>query len=327
MTPETVRMMQEFVRLLLQGEEAAMREMALRWVLVERALGTNAELLAREVADRQAAGKRVTPDTLRELSRFQDLLRQVLEEMDSYSHYASDAVAARQALLARHGISQAVALLRASTGVTGAFDVLPVAAIELMVGYVRDGTPLQTYFKTKYPEAVKGIMDALLRGLALGQHPTKIAREMVAELGVVPRTAINSARTETLRVYREATLGQYRASGLVDGYIRVAAKSERTCLACLAKDGEWFPLDVSFEEHNQGRCSAIPAKRGAVYPGTQGLDWFERQPADVQRRMMGNGRYEAWKAGKFDLRDVAKLHEDSTWGNSWQEKSLAELVR
>jgi hypothetical protein len=45
-----------------------------------------------------------------------------------------------------------------------------------------------------------------------------------------------------------------------------------------------------------------------------------------QRMMLGQGRYEAWKRGEFDLRDVAKLHQNPVWGNAWQERSLKELL-
>jgi SPP1 gp7 family putative phage head morphogenesis protein len=162
--------------------------------------------------------------------------------------------------------------------------------------------------------------------MARGWAPGKIARHMRDVLGVAPRTAMLSARTETLRVYREASLAQYRQSGIVDGYIRVAAKSERTCMACLAMDGEWFPLSEPFAEHPAGRCRSIPAKQGQQYPGTQGLDWFLKQPESRQRLMLGPGRYEAWKANKFDLADIAKLHKDPTWGNAWQERSLKDLL-
>jgi hypothetical protein len=63
-----------------------------------------------------------------------------------------------------------------------------------------------------------------------------------------------------------------------------------------------------------------------VFPGKQGLAWFEEQSPDVQRRMLGAGRYEAWRNGKFDLQEIARLHVDPVWGNSWQERPLKDLV-
>jgi len=56
-----------------------------------------------------------------------------------------------------------------------------------------------------------------------------------------------------------------------------------------------------------------------------GRDWFERQDEGTQRRMMGPGLYDAWKAGTVKLEDMPKRVEDRTWGNSWQVSSLREL--
>lgn len=327
--PDVIRAMRRFRRLLDERETATMMAMAEHWARLERNISAHLEALAAEIADRRARGQVVTADLVRLSKRYLDLQAQVRDQIAEYAGWTAGRIADEQRWMARAGIEHAAAMLSASLprgGLAGAFNVLPVEALELMAGYVADGSPLRVYFARMYPQAMQGIMDALMTGLARGWAPGKTAKYMRDALGVAPRTAINSARTETLRVYREASLQQYRASGIVDGYIRVAAKSERTCMACLAKDGEWFPLSTSFEEHNQGRCRPVPAKQGQKYPGTQGLDWFAKQPEKRQRLMLGPGRYEAWKANKFDLADIAKLHEDRTWGNAWQERSLRDLV-
>lgn len=326
--PEVIRAMRRFKRLLDEREAATMLEMVRRWAQLERALVEQLELLAAEIAAKRAAGQVVTADAVRLTKRYAALQQQVRDQIAQYADYAAQRVTREQEWMAQAGIDHSAEMLRATLarGGAGAFDVLPVEALQRMAGYVADGSPLRAYFAKMYPEAVQGIMDALFIGMARGWAPGRIAKYMRDALGVAPRTAINSARTETLRVYREASLQQYRASGLVDGYIRVAAKSVRTCMACLAKDGEWFPLSIPFEEHNQGRCRPIPAKQGQTYPGTKGLDWFVKQPPERQRIMLGSGRYEAWKANRFDLKDIAKLHKDSVWGNSWQERSLKDLL-
>lgn len=325
-TPETIEAMRRFRRLLEAREAATMQELARRWVRLERALADQLELLATEIAARQAAGQVVSADLVRLSKRYLSLQQQVLAELSQYAGFAAETIAAEQRWMMATGVQHGSELLRAALSVRGGFDVLPTAALEHMAGYVADGSPLRQYFARMYPSAMQGIMDALFEGLARGQGPRQIAKRMRDEMGVAARTAINSARTEPLRVYREASLAQYRKSGLVDGYIRVASKSVRTCMACLVKDGEWFPLDVAFEEHNQGRCRPIPARQGQPYPGTQGLDWFQTQSPATQKLMLGPGRYAAWKDGKFDLRDIAEHHVDPVWGNSWQERPLARLV-
>lgn len=323
--PEVIRAMRRFRGLLDAREAAAMREMAAVWAQMERALAERMAELSEEIADKLSSGQTVTADLVRLSKRYNDLQRQVQAQMANYASWAAGRVSDEQRWMARAGIEHAAAMLPL-IGVAGGFDVMPVDALEMMVGYVADGSPLRAYFGRLYPTAVQGIMDALKLSIARGLGPRQTARALRDGMGVAARTAINSARTEPLRVYREASLQQYRTSGTVDGYLRVAAKSARTCMACLAKDGEWFPLSVAFEEHNQGRCRPIPARQGATYPGTRGLDWFREQPEKMQRMMLGRGRFEAWQANKFDLTDIAKLHEDAVWGNSWQERSLKELL-
>lgn len=323
--PEVIRAMRRFRTLLDQRETATMMEMAQHWARLERGITGHLDGLVAEIAERQARGQIVTADMVRLSKRYQELQAQVRDQVAEYADWAAGKVTAEQRWMAKTGLDHAATMLRAGFPRT-AFNVLPIEALKLMAGYVADGSPLRAYFTKMYPAAMQGIMDALMTGMARGWGPAKTARLMRDALGVAPRTAINSARTETLRVYREASLEQYRKSGIVDGYFRVASKSERTCMACLAKDGEWFPLDVKFEEHNLGRCRPVPGRQDQVYPGTQGLDWFRKQPEERQRLMLGKGRYEAWKANKFDLTDIAKLHIDHTWGNAWQERSLKDLV-
>lgn len=255
-TPETIEAMRRYRRLLEAREAATMQELARRWVRLERALADQLELLATDIAARQAAGQAVSADLVRLSKRYLSLQQQVLAELSQYAGFAAETIAAEQRWMMAAGVQHGSELLRAALSVRGGFDVLPTAALEHMAGYVADGSPLRQYFARMYPSAMQGIMDALFEGLARGQGPRQIAKRMRDEMGVAARTAINSARTEPLRVYREASLAQYRKSGLVDGYIRVASKSVRTCMACLAQDGEWFPLDVPFAEHNMGRCVA-----------------------------------------------------------------------
>jgi len=89
-----------------------------------------------------------------------------------------------------------------------------------LAGLTHEGSTLQSYFSRRYPQGVEAMMESLVRGVNLGWHPTRIARQMRNELGVVAQTAIRTARTEPLRVYRQASLSQYQQSGVVAGYLR-----------------------------------------------------------------------------------------------------------
>lgn len=324
--PRVIEDMQRFRELLARRDEAAMRRLLTRWVEIERRLQNDMELLAREIADLRLAGRAVPVWKIVQMQRWIDLREQVLTEIGRYNQFAAEVVAEQQRTAAALGARHAATLAQRELGLRGALDVLPTAQFERMVGLTADGSTLLQHFMRKAPLGAQGMMDALVRGLALGWHPRKIAEEMQRGLDVTPLSAIRTARTEPLRVYRESTLATYRAAG-VPGYRRVAAKSDRTCAACLLLDGHWFPAETAFEEHVQGRCTAIPERDPDGEPGwTTGREWFEELPEDRQRLILGKGHYEAWQRGDITLDDIPKLHVDPVWGNSWQVRSLQELL-
>jgi SPP1 gp7 family putative phage head morphogenesis protein len=135
------------------------------------------------------------------------------------------------------------------------------------------------------------------------------------------------ARDQQNRAYRTASLQQYRQSGVVTGYRRLAAKNDRTCAACLALDGREYPTDELMPLHPQDRCTMVPTVRGLPpVPYETGETWFNRQSETVQRDILGPGRYEAWQAGRFAFADLASVRENDVWGASAQVTPLRELV-
>ena len=207
-----------------------------------------------------AASQPVSRHMIQQSARYQRLMSQTQAEMAQYADVAATVIGREQQAQMGLGIEHATETLGVlEPGIAGAFDVLPVAAFENMVGLVSDGSPLRTYLLRTYPQAAQAMMDALMQGVGLGWGAQKTAREMRRGAAVGLRSAMNTARTETTRAYRAATLAQYEASRVVVGYRRLAAKSTRTCAACLMMDGEFFPLSTPFEEHVCGRCVPVPA--------------------------------------------------------------------
>ena len=272
------------------------------WLDVTRGLEAECELLAREIAERQARGLPVTLWHVRRMERYQSLMRQVRAQIGRYSPGAIADIAEMQQMMARLGLEHAAALIdMQTTSVAALFDRLPVDAVLNMAGNTAAGTPLASLFTPLPGEGAQAATRALMRGIALGWHPTKTARAMMEGTGLAYERSVLIARTEQMRVYRETTRRQYAASGVVEGYRRVAAKSARTCIACLMADGRFYELDVPFEEHPAGRCVAVPAlRRSDGVSWATGETWFRRQ--DARRSAdSGPGRYEAWQSGRFDL--------------------------
>jgi hypothetical protein len=134
------------------------------------------------------------------------------------------------------------------------------------------------------------------------------------------------ARTEQLRVHREASVATYKHSGIVTGYRRLCAHDRRTCAACILDEGHVYDLDEEMPEHPNGRCSMIPVVAGAPpVEWLKGEDWLLTQDAAVQQDILGKGHYAGWKDGQFALQDLVKVTPNSTWGPSLGVTPLKEL--
>lgn len=330
MPPLVVDVITAHKQALLNQEREQMEAMAQQWRRVEDALQDRVELFARRVAD-----DNLTPGQLQsrrfQLDRYQSLLEQVRTELDKYTNYAEALITDRQRSLAGSAITQAGQAIRAvatEAGLRIAFDVLPIGAVENMVGLAGDGSPLRDLLLGSYGAAVDGMLNQLIQATAQGQNPQVTARAMVRQgLSQSLNSMMVTARTEQLRVFRESSRMAYQASGVVSGYRRLATKDGRTCSGCLMADGEFYELDEPLREHPQGRCTPLPIVEGM--PPVQwerGPDWFRRQSPDVQRSILGKGRFEAWQDGKFDLDQLATVRQNAIWGDSIQSTPLRDLI-
>jgi SPP1 gp7 family putative phage head morphogenesis protein len=323
--PLVVQAMRRFKAGLMAREAAQMQAMAARWMEVERALEEQIAALARTIADLQASGQVISRGRLLQMERYHDLLAQATSELGRYDEYAARIIERNQNLYIQLGLDQAAAALDA-VGV--AFNRLNPAAVEFMAGLTAQGAPLLDLLnKRALPGAAIGLTNELLKATALGWNPRKTARAMKDGLAQGLNKALQIARTEQLRVLREATRLGYQQSGVVEAYRRLASKSLRTCPACLMADGKRYELHEPLDEHVSGRCTIVPVIRGIPDDKWEtGREWFEKQPESAQRSILGPGMYDAWRAGKFDLVDLVKAHHDDTWGDSLQTKSLKELL-
>lgn len=74
-------------------------------------------------------------------------------------------------------------------------------------------------------------------------------------------------------------------------------------------------------------CTLTPTVTGfAPVQWQKGPDWFMQQSPETQRKMLGNGRYNAWKDGRFDLDQLVQHRNNATWGDSLQVTPLRDLL-
>lgn len=308
--------MREFKSLLLQKEAAQMRTMARAWVSVEDRLEAQISAMAREAAE---SGQAMTAAQLYRMDRYRSLVSQARREYVNYAEYAAGVVKDGQLEYARMGLANAAGAIDAVTGVRLGFDRLPISAIQNMIGLAVDGSPLSALLKQRMVSesgAFARLTQTLIDATAQGWNPAKTARAMAGDLTAGLDKALTIARTEQLRVYRQAAVEQYRASGVVVGQKRLSAHDERVCAACLADEGTVYPLDKPIPDHPNGRCTGVPVVEGMPEAQwTVGESWLNSQDEATQRSILGPGRYDLWQSGTPLSAFVTKT-SNQTWGGS-----------
>lgn len=324
-------MLESYRSRLLSRDREIQRDLTRRWLRVEEALRGQIDALVMEMNALRDAGQPVSRNMVYRLERYRTLLAQLEAEQRRYADAAAGIISAEQQYALQLGFdwgTDAVATLAREAGLVASLVRLDRSVVEAMVGYTADGAPLAQLLSADYPATAAQLTDALIEGVALGYNPRKTARMMRDAMAGNLQRALVVARTETQRAHRAATVESYRQSGLVQTYTRRAALDDRTCLACLLEDGRRYPVSEQFGDHPNGRCTAIPDVPGVASPIEQtGREWFEAQDEAVQRAIMGDGHYEAWRAGEFRLEDAARMHYDPVWGEAPQVVPLRQLVR
>jgi hypothetical protein len=323
----------ELFRQQMEAEEASqMADMANAWLDVERRLLAQMELLAREVADLRANNQTISRSKLYKLDRYRELLGQAQAETQKYQNWAASEIAARQVEMAKLGVVQSQTLIRESYleagQVVARFNLLPVEAINTMIGFAGNGTPLHELLMAAYPDAIDRLTGTLIKATAQGINPRETARQMARDMSGNLQRSLTIARTEQIRAYRSAATQQMRESGVVEGWIWRCALQEGTCMACLAMDGTEYGLEEELDDHPNGRCYRQPIVKGLTPLSAQsGADWFANQSEEMQRGMMGDQRFEAWQQGQFEFGQLAQVAHSEEWGNSVQVAPLEAVIQ
>lgn len=317
-------------RVLLQ-EHDQMVIMAQRWLQVENALSAKVSELLWELEEMRQRGILVSQTELYQMQRYKALLAQARVEVQRYAEWAATLVGQRQELLSKLGLEYAQNAIRAvywdAAKIGAYFDLLPVEAINTLIGFAGDGTPLYNLLMRDYPETIIQLTGTMLDGMALGIGPRETARQMAVAMSGNLNRALTIARTEQLRAYREASRQQMAASGVVSGYVRRCALNDRTCMACIELDGTVYDTDEVMEVHPNDRCFHQPIVKGtSPVDVVTGDEWFRGQPEDVQVDMMGPGAYDAWKSGLIDLDQLVQTHVDAVWGPTVRVAPLSSLI-
>jgi len=214
---------------------------------------------------------------------------------------------------------------------------MPRAAVENLVGFLQNGSPLRDLLYEYVDSAADAFGEKMVTGLVAGWNPRKLARELRQAYGMGLTDALRISRTENLRAYRTASRQTYEANAdILKGWQRHADKGPTTCMACIMLDGKLYALATDMDDHSCGKCGMLPvtktyAELGIDAPEPQfqaesAREWFERQPESVQRKMMGTSKFDAWKDGRFTLDDIPQITHSDLWGDAWTPKPLYVLL-
>lgn len=324
--PLVLRVLREH-RIALDAMEATvMRDMGTRWLFIERRLEADMSALAGEFT-RRAATETVTQQMIWRSDSYKILQAQIAEEIKKYNKdYAVGYISQSQEQYARLGIRSAQDAITASyTDMIAAFNRINVGAVQSMIGFAGDGSPLYSLLKRDLPLTADAIANALINGIARGLGSVATARSMADGLGMGLDRALLIARTENSRAYRTASVEQYRQSGVTRGFKRLVKKGT-ACLGCLFRDGETFSIASQLDDHPNGKCMAIPLVEGVNDPKWEkGTDWFKNLPPERQREILGDKRYGMWKAGTISLDDMSGKTHSNVWGDAPRVVPLSEL--
>lgn len=299
---------------LLRGERQAASELVRAYGEVWRRIKGELDALLAERTRTERRGEPVDEGWLFQYGRLQALQNQVEGEIKLFAEFADPLITRQQGAAVDAALAHAEELAReqrggggegqggASTGsapVQVQWSRLPREAVQGVIGFTADGSPLRALLDALGPAAGQAVRDELISGVALGVHPTQIARRVKAALGDNLVRALRISRTETLRAYREATFLSYQANDQVlDGWVWLSAATARTCAACWGLHGTVHPLSERQVDHPNGRCTQAPHLKGAQPVDIEaGEDQFARMEPAKQDAILGKAAGAAYRGG------------------------------
>jgi hypothetical protein len=323
--PKIVQVVDQYRAALASHDQAQLARLARLWIEIEKRLNDQILLLSYQLAERKGQAA-VSAQIIWSMDRYQGLKADLQKEIDkALRDYVVNDITAEQTKMASLGLRQAQDLISASAGFAIAFHRLPVDALEIYAGLLGDGSPLNDLLREAYPDALDGIVKGLLEGLTRGLAPKETARLVADRMGIGLARITRIARTEQMRSFRMASLQQYRESGVVQGWRRMANKAT-ACIACLALDGDMLQTEADLSDHPNGGCTAVPWVIGARMPTWElGKDWLARQPRAAQRKILGPEKYDLYQFG-VPITDMVMMVHNDTWGDAPAIKNL-EAIR
>jgi len=316
--------------LLSRDRTAAARLISAYGVAFER-LNVSLTQLTKQIEAARSRGEEITEAWLYRQARFRELIDQAGREMLALAKYGDGLISDQQQIEIERGLRDSATLMESAAteaSISATFNRVPTSAVESLVGHLGDGSPLRGVLNRYGAAGAKRIEQELIAGLVAGEGLAKVARRLRDVEDLSRAKAMQILRTESLRAYRESSRRNYeKNSDLIAGWEWVAAKQARTCHACKALDGTFWPLEKPMPAHTNCRCSQIPRIKGE--PPRQretAAQWFAKQPDSVKRQSMTDAELDAYNAGLVTLQDFVGRTDSEKWGTSYHQLSLKRAM-
>lgn len=300
-----------------------------RWRRIEDVTQDKIQALIYELNATKAANNPIMDYQLHQLERYQSLLAQIQSEIFRFMRFADGNISGIQQAAAADGLDfgyQSLKLTFPDFGVFGSDQRLSIEAVQSMIGYSQNGMPLYELLVADYPKSIVQLTEALTRGVALGWNPRVTAKEMYGAMSWNLERAFTVARTEQMRALRTGQLAEYRNSDYAEQYERRASKSTRTCLACLLEDGRIYQINETMSDHPNGRCMFLVVPPWYKRERLTGKEYFLSLDQTIQKEIMGNERFDAWKRGEVPLEKMSRMHTHPIWGEAPVVVPMRELI-
>jgi SPP1 gp7 family putative phage head morphogenesis protein len=283
-------------------------------------------------ATRAKAALAATREALHDLTRqLPIVVTQSLPTMTSYAVAWSNRITASQYPLAAGSPS----------GIMAGFDRAdPAALAQIVRRTTQQVTALSLPLSAQAEQAMSAV---LIRGVATGQNPRRVASLMLSKL----QGAFNGGRNRALVIARTEMLDAHRAAAhvqdlankdIVTGWQWLASLDRRTCPACLAMHGSKHPVtEPGPMGHQQCRCTRVPVTKswrelgfaldepGDVFPDARA--WFDVQPQELRVAVMGRKRLDLLDSGRIGWGDLVTRRSTDGWRDSFAPTPVKDLTR
>lgn len=292
------------------------------------------DALSEQMKALQDAGK-LTKEAVKSSAAYRNLVSSASEQISEYSAYLRTEIRTAAADSAALGMKNEVSLLAVALGVALGVPVKESIikrpnekAMDFLSAYLDPSGALYEKIDALSDYHADKIASLILDEVAQGKNPLTVAKDITDQYGMALSDSMRMCRTTQLYAYRQANAAtQLENADVLDGCVWFAELDGDTCSSCMALHGQVFPVGTVCDDHHNGRCVMLPLIKGEANPVEKsGLDWYNEQPEDVQKGILGEGKWQALNDGKFEFSQLSTTYENDVFGQMRGEASLKDLL-